>query len=48
MYSAASQEVQFDDVELYITVFQFGELKKYEAADFLEWQENQKASFFAN
>lgn len=46
MYLVASQEVQFD-VELYMTVFQFGELTN-EAVDFLEWQENQKASFFAN
>lgn len=27
MYLAASQKVQFDDAELYISVFQFGELR---------------------
>lgn len=42
MNLAALQEMQFDDVELYITVF----FKKHEAVDFLEWQENQKVSVF--
>lgn len=50
MYFAALQEVQSDDVELYITVsflfFSIWRTKKRKKVDFLEWQENQKASVF--
>lgn len=44
MFFAALQEVQSDDVESYITGG--GSIWKRKKVDFLEWQENQKASFF--
>lgn len=46
MYFAASEEVQFDDVELYMTVFQFGELRNTKQQISLTGREIRKRPFF--